>query len=503
MKDTDVDVYSRLLASLAIFDSHSLDALIKRCLCLLDKNGLHVIGDEEKLLLHVLSTVCQNKVTVQLVIDSQLPSKVLYYIEQIVTDLSSVNPDNLLPHLSSLYTLVGYIYSALSYFEFKEWIGSTINFAVFQALLEFLSAAYLDKCLVATPCHNRDSALGLTHKLQHITIALIKRVMSCSHRNKALFVTVMKKLLEKEASSELSLLSNSFLKRLMVQLILEEETIAIEFRRWNGTECDSTNMELNVPHVDFKIVSRKRMRLSDRLSSIFCVGESALSCPNRKRGLPVSDSKAQPSYQYQEIPENTELNSNMEVMIASAQSASAKRRAQAVDEFVKKCKKRPRRVVYDVEYYHSNISKDPLPHELTIGQVLYILEGNRLSCNDGHLTLHVRVKPRNEKPVNSLKQISMLQSDTYPTLLRVFAADGGVQLLAKHSRMSLSGQFGQTISNSIGFLMRFVSLTGFSDIFLKENQKAEYLLRLMLGEEESSSGGMSNASVFQWLASLD
>ena len=489
MKEHQLKSCSKLLASLVMFDTQSLEAFKDKCLCLLEKNDLFGVSDEEKVLLNVLSTMGQNQGVVKSLIESRLPLKICSHIGRVLGILSRANSDDLYRYFLSLYTLLSYIYYSLTAVDFKEWIGSIDNLAFLQPLLEFLSTAYLDKCLVAEGNTNHDSVLGLIHKLQHITILMVKRMTSFNHQNQALFVRVVKKLLSSDTRPETSLFNNSFLKRLVLQLILEEETVIVQFQRGGEAENESECTAMDSFNINLKSVTRARLRLSDPLSSIFSDRKGPQSCPNEKPKKPPIVDEVESTYHFVESPEDADWgdNPNMSAILASAQSAAEKR--QGKTESVSNDKAASDSVSYGIEYYLNRICKDSLPLELTIGQILYILEGNKLPCDSGLLTLYVQVKQIADGAQKSLKQLSMLQSDTYPTLLRVFAADGGIQLLAKHSKISLSGQFGQAISTSIGFLMRFVSLSGFSDIFLKESQKAEHLLRLMLGEEESSSGG--------------
>ena len=488
-KDCHLESYSKLLSSLVAFDTPALNAVIDRCILFLERDEFLRIPAEEQIFFNLMSTMSQNEEIIKSVIQSNLPSTICGHIGRILNALSSVALDNLHSNLSSIDILLKYIYSALSCFDFKEWIGSMENCTFLQPLLEFLSTAYLEKCLLIKPAYGHELILGVIHKLQHITIMLIRRMTSFNRQNQAGFVNVLKTLLSQETRPEFSLVNNSFLKRLVLQLVLQEETVLVELNRANGKRDDTDRTLLDHSYLNLKQIITMHLRLSDRLSSIFREQKISQPFPNEKPKQPSGPSEIGSTTQYEDWSEEADWNdnANMSVLFASANSATAKR--QLKPESVSN-DNQGSTASYCIEYYHSSVSKDPLPTDLTVGQIINILERNQNPCKNGRLTLHVRVTKMTKENPNNLTQIAMLQSQTYPTLLHVFAADGGIQLLAKHSRISLSGEFGQTVSTSIGFLMKFVSLVGFSDMFLKENQKAEYLLRLMLGEEENSNGGM-------------
>lgn len=486
---------SKLLSSLAVFNPRALDAILTRCIFHVTNHKSSGFAKEGKVFLAVISTMSRSEAIAKLIIDSDLPSIVCSLIQEIVVHLSSSTEDNLGSFLCSLHVLLKYLCTALNCYAFKEWLGQLENCSFVHPLLEFMSTAYLDLCLQSKYGNDRAAILGKIHQLQHTTIKLLKRMTSFNGRNQMVFVDVIEKLLSHDVKAERSLINNSFLKRLVLQLILEEEAIVVELRRLNGavSKCLISHDELQKmgrSSQDFSTVTRRRLSLSDRLSSLFPEVKDAPPCSNEKPKQPSVANEVGSTFQNDDWPEDADWNdhSNMSVLFASANSASAKRQSRL--DSTRASKKESINTSYVIEYYHGGISKDSLPHDLSFGQILHILQRNSLPCINGVLTLHVDIKVKAREVPNNLTQIAMLQSDACPTLLHVFAADGGIQLLARHSRSSLSGEFGETISSSIGFLMKFVSLTGFSKMFLKDNQKAEYLLRLMLGEEENRNGGI-------------
>lgn len=481
---------TKLLSVLSVLDENALHTVLADCNSAIECNETWKLADAASNALSIASIVSQNEKNSKVVITARLPSKICSLLQSMVNIVSNTTPADLRGYLASMHSLLQFLINSLECSLFQEWLGSINNSSFLKPLIQFLSMAYLDKCLLTKDENERDLILSDIHKLQSTTIRLVKRMVLFNPANQIVFVSIIKSLLFKETRPEFSLINNSFLKRLVLQLILEEDEVDVYVERLqNATSVSSQRND--TPQSRFKHMIMKRLRVSDTLGSIFPIPEKSTAATE------VQPKQTATANEYSAItqPEDWLDDGEWADLYSSAKSAAEKRHAKPHPET--EAKKDTTNKLLCIAYYDKDVSKEALPHELTIGQLMYAHGNTKQSNSHRTLSLYAEVykeeKGKEKRPLSN----ELLTMPCQPSLLHVFAADGGIQLLAEHSRISLSGEFGQTVSTSISFIMKFVPLAGFSNMFLNETKKAEYLLRLMLGVEENSDGGMLIYDLFR------
>ena len=476
--------YTKLVTVLSVLDENALHTVLADCNAAIECNETWKLAEAASNALSIASMVSQNEQNSKLVIAASLPPKICSLLQSMVNIVSNTTPTDLRGYLASMHSLLQYLINSVESSLFQEWLGSVNNSSFLRPLIQFLSMAYLDKCLLSEDANERDLILSDIHKLQSTTIRLIKGMVLFNPANQIVFVSVIKSLLFKETRPELSLINNSFLKRLVLQLILEEDEVDVYVERLQSDTSVSPQRN-DPPQSRFKNMIMKRLRVSDTLGSIFPIPEKNTAATE------VQPKQTATANEYSAIiqqPEDWLDDGDWADLYSSAKSAAEKRHPKPHPET--ETKKDTTDKLLCIAYYDKDVSKEALPHELTIGQLMFAHGNTEQSNKHRRLSLYAEVYKEEKGKEKRQTSVELLTTPCQPSLLHVFAADGGIQLLAEHSRVSLSGEFGQTISTSIGFIMKFVPLAGFSNMFLNETKKAEYLLRLMLGVEENSDGGM-------------
>ena len=479
-----------LLSCTTVVDRSCLEKMTNECIHTLeidDKSDRHTLQNTT---LPIISILTRNEENCRYIISTLLPEKVF---ERILFILAHVSGDKTLlrSQLSALIVLIDYFLCSADSPLFRTWIGHPSHCTFLKPLIVFLcSAAYLEKCLLAVNLDDRGLLLSDIHSLQSLTVMFIRKLVSCNLCNQKVFVDIIKDVLFKENFSGMSINNNSFLKRLVLQVILEEPEVTVVVTRADSTQ----SREINIAGYLNKNIRRsvvKRLRLSDPLSMMFR--------PTKTKKLTKKSENGSAAAAGTE-PLKTSLfadnwadegdwaePADVPMLVTSAKYAAEKRQSKA--PITASGSQEKSQMKYDMLLYNPLISENALPQGLTAGQVLHLLAANEHGSQNSSFVVRADIVPNTKGSKKRATEDCLLSSPSYPSLLRIFAADGGIEMLAKHNRSVLAGEFGKAIATSVGFILKFVTLTGFSDVFLKESKKAEYLLRLMLGVEETSEGG--------------
>ena len=488
LRDCRFRIYSKFFTALGNIDTVIVEKVISDCFSAFNVKETFRIAERGNNCLSIAAISSQNDLNNKIIVNSTLPLKICEVLQDVLKAVSGPVTQNLLGYLSSMFLLLKFLIHALQTDPFKNWFGSPGNCSFLGQLIHFLSVAYLDKGLLVKDNLQTDRLLGHIHRLQSATVTLVKRMVSFHRQNQLVFIDILKSLLSKECKVDLGLMNNSFLKRLVLQVILDEEEVVVQLKRRDDNENVSESPQRKTLVTMENMVS-KRLRLSDSLSSLFPVTNEDKAPKEERPKQPVATNEPSTGFHSEDWFDDGDWNDgpSYSVLFATANSATQKRQQKQNEASSEKGTGNELPLVID--FYHPCIVKKPLSHDLTIGQVIYILDSRSEPYTNGSITLFAEVREQVKDDVHCLTQYAMIKAATYPSLLRVFAMNGGIQLLANHKRMCLSGEFGKTISVSISFLLKFVQLSGFSDMLLKEPRKAEYLLRLMLGVEHNSDGG--------------
>ncbi|XP_064622207.1 baculoviral IAP repeat-containing protein 6-like isoform X2 [Lineus longissimus] len=189
-------------------------------------------------------------------------------------------------------------------------------------------------------------------------------------------------------------------------------------------------------------------------------------------------------------------------------------------------------VVPVLSMYHTLMPKQPLPPDLTLAQVLVMLHQRGLLQGQPSLEFTVKLGTKRVSTLKNISQVKvekeyspcdndtklipeqvLLETQSLPSPLQVFASQGGLALLAEHlpllypeiTRQDIfepmpSGSNNQSSKqpspslptippHSLVAFGLFLRLPGYAEVLLKERKKAQCLLRLVLGVTDDGDGG--------------
>jgi hypothetical protein len=152
------------------------------------------------------------------------------------------------------------------------------------------------------------------------------------------------------------------------------------------------------------------------------------------------------------------------------------------------------------------LAEIPLPKDITVSQIMQTVVEHGQGMGTTCLRLDIRSPMDRNTSIPSEKSCDISQKSV-STLLEVFSELGGLALIANHlpPRFSLgtssdSNRTATSLYNPVvvtslvpghslmGFTM-FLRLPGYASILLENQQNACYMLRLILGVDDSGDGG--------------
>ena len=489
-----------LLCSLSRIDKELVKELTQACRSNFPENPTLLYKRNEDNVIQFTAFVSRPSENFNFMMHSGLPHIICTAITH------SLGASLTVPILNVLYELkilLNYFIIASDNVEFKKWIGSEENKALWKTLIVRLSSS------VAGKVDDNGLYVKEIHDLQSATVLLFRKLFRHSHYSQQLLVDVLKEILFERSVNHGLLASNCFLKRLILQLILDEEDIQVLLEPYDRDTLSSERDSHYFPELtqlrnrlDNRVV--KRMRLSQPLSAIcpFVPKEEKTETPVDPRVTAVSEglstysspyttsyTQTWPSLGVSQHPVGMNDPGDVALMMSSAKSVTTKRQTKPSGSDPNS--DNASKAQYSVTYYHQGIDGglSALPSKMMVGEVIEILRGRGIDCSSGMITLKCNVQYCSKEDSKEQKGEIEYKSILYSSLLHVFSANGGLELLARWKGEHMNGELGDSLSNSIAIILKLVPLPGFANMLLEERRKAEFLLRLMLGVEENSEGG--------------
>lgn len=468
----------------------------------------------------------------------------------------------------------------------KDWMGGPEGSIFWPVLLTLLCTIPVQGSSTAA-----SSSSSTTYKYKVMTaeeraaietavITFFNQVISCHSLNQHLFARVLCEVIREQGSGPISSgpLLSGFTRRLFLQVLLEEPKILVSFKSSPHNSrlqvqgcfsqlqhpCFGAGRHFHTVTVGLQTTCEELInKISDHTGHMAQFWDGS----GEKKKKNVDDSKK----------DMTELGIEVVDFLSNAAGLLAKERREKNSNHGKtggppRLPPRVRgnqsadMVTMNLQFpvlslYHSLLPDHPLPADLTLSQLLVILQDK--GYLQGQAVLEFLLKFHSSKPGDGKKTSKdhdkscdwqeesstcdqiLLNADSFPSALQVFASVGGLALLAEHlpvlySEVSrqpvlpdtmdntavsevaqdqwvsvdssdlnetfyepvppappLTSQSGSTVHSGLPTIPPhsliafglFLRLPGYADVLLRERKKAQCLLRLVLGVTDDGDGG--------------
>ena len=333
---------------------------------------------------------------------------------------------------------------------------------------------------------------------------------------------------------------SGFLRQLILQMLLEEETVLIclrlekdlnlqTFKGFDFFHKDGWHPRFGAGH-SFMLLSAKLSTTLQELSEQILrpkVNKPAEAANEDKFPKPAVEGMADPSefsqYEGFEFLESVSLAAGLNVKSKRAEKSESSAAKESSPDTVQNNNQRSNLSCW---FYHELLGDMPLPQSLTLAQLLQYLMKKGLPC--GTSFLEVTCKTQDEKTEdNSRNAVPLL------TPLDVFAKQDGLVQLSIHlpchvitpsslapdteaeegdnsdkrlpcyptqlplPLVSLPASVLSTVpAHTLVAFGLFIRLPGYNKVLLQDRLRARYLLRLLLGAKQDGDGGRSSFCLF-------
>lgn len=311
----------------------------------------------------------------------------------------------------------------------------------------------------------------LIFTLQSMVISVFREILYMTPQNQEYFCKLIIKLLTDGDVNGL----NGYMKLLLLQLVIAEDTITVHFR----SRSDSYILQ-NTHGIHLRITTS----LNEIEQTLLAIRSEMLGTNSKgkidklENATSVADSMPGA-----DLMPDSDL---ADYVLQTGSSSAAKRKPKAKPDASSSQKTKDNALVnLSIEFYLPELSDSPLDKKLKFGQILQLLyEKSPDLLNSPPLLLYSLTNKNLKKPNETLPNESFLQVPPLCTMLGNFAKQGGLPLLTSHlENEECSGE-----SSYIVLFSLIMPLPGFPRVFLQDRIKAELLLRLMLGVKETKSG---------------
>ena len=300
--------------------------------------------------------------------------------------------------------------------------------------------------------HINSRVLLHMYKLQQQTIQFFHNILYLNKENMHYFCKVLIDVLYWTKQHNLAM--SGYLKQVIMHLVIAEDTIVVHFKpKWNMYILQNTG----------KFHFRITETLNEIEQTLFKIKSSAVT----ENKVPKTDN-------------NKMVDLLNEQVLQSGKLAIFKRQPKSMIEPTEKSSSAlDEQLGFD--FFQSDISNQPLPKKLSIGQILQLLhEKDPIFLDSPPLIEYCVRYGKSNDDVNSIENNALLSTAPFSTMLEMFANFGGLSLLSP-----------KVEDNHQSFVKLFsliLPLPGFSSVFLEDRTKAEFMLRLMMGVMETKAG---------------
>lgn len=428
--------------------------------------------------------------------------------------------------LEALERSLEFLTLCLEHHQLKDWLGNDEGNSFWQSLLSFL-----------TDCHSRVSTQDplkisvsprVLASLQTTSLEYFKSCVSGHVRNQQNLASVLHQLLAKESDDLIPKALSGFVRRLLIELLLDDTHVTLVVTCSKSTArsivMSPGNASLSTMwHPRFGTSNSCRlirMRMNTKTQEILnaLVVNPLQQLQTFSSG--VNDSAHKTSETLQDLADLLEFSDLSKheafTLTSSAFNVKHKRGSHGDKKKEKATGKETNRVSNagpDAKLSIENwlccmdgpLTGVPLAKDITVSQIIQTV----VERGQGMGTLCLRLDIRSPADHNTNMPCDIVSQRSVSTLLEVFLEVGGLALLANHlppwlslgtssesTRMTMS-LYNPIVATSLvpghslmGFTM-FLRLPGYAAILLEHQPNACFMLRLILGVDDTADGGTS------------
>ncbi|KAK9873573.1 hypothetical protein WA026_023130 [Henosepilachna vigintioctopunctata] len=490
--------------------------------------------------LETVALVSRSPSSVQQLLDSGLPKM----LNNAILEFCTTNEDNDVPmaKLEKVTAILKFFTDVSEEKLMRDWLGSTDGSSFWLHLLQWLCKK------TSVRKHNLESE---THvHLQEMCIRFLSKCCLCHPPNQNRLAKVLCEVISLQTNG-----ISGFMRRLVLQLLLENEKIPVNITADETLYKSSKNSHVLLPtHPAFKqTYKRALLYLSTNTTLSDILEEHIYFNPHKMEGdsaikKEIPGSNARRNFIKDLISQESDLT------VAAGVLAKDKRAKDNKNFFVTSTPVKKKRYASEypgVELIGGRVVKcqaysdQPLPLTLNLGQLLKLIESNKITPDWPciHLTVTQSKCPEdkqhhggNSVNGNGDSNNILTKHQSYSSALQVFSAMGGLALLAQHlptiypetarpppaEKMTTEQSDSEWIkveeildcddiyedetvgtsspSKSVGVVSNvpphsltafglFLRLPGYAEILLKDMKEALCLLRLVLGVTDDGEGG--------------
>ncbi|CAB4039036.1 Baculoviral IAP repeat-containing 6, partial [Paramuricea clavata] len=443
------------------------------------------------------------------------------------TQLSDKSSPN---SLEALEKLLEFLTLCLGHHQLKDWLGSEEGSSFWQSLLSFLTDCHSrvstrDPSRVFTRDTSRVSVCPrVLASLQTTSLRYFKTCVSGHLRNQQNLARVLFELLARESDDVKPKTLSGFLRRLVLELLLDDDHMTLAVTCSNITSQSVVTSPGNASqsplwHPRFgtsnscKLVSVRTNTKGQEILNTMVVNPLQ-QLQSLSSG--VNDTAQKTSETLQDLAELFEFGdlSKHEAFTLTSSAFNVKHKRDKKKEEGTSNEGTGVNPNPDVKLPIENwlcckdgpLAEIPLPKDITVSQIMQTVVEYGQGMGTICLRLDIRSPMDRNTSIPSEKSCDMISQKSVSTLLEVFSELGGLALIANHlpPRFSLdmssdSNRTATSLYNPVvvtslvpgyslmGFTM-FLRLPGYASILLENQQNACYMLRLILGVDDSGDG---------------
>lgn len=377
--------------------------------------------------LMTVATACQSPAATNTLLSSglatRLASAVLEFCTAHQTDADkATNHNGLTLHANHVGTILKFFTSLCSTSIMKDWLGSPEGSVFWFPLL-----SYLDQKTSESSGFGYSWELStVIPQLEALTTKLLSQATSVHHANQQLLARVLSDLIASHMSG--------FTRRLVLQLLLENEKVLVCINRPAVNAGDFTSA-LPHPHPSFGIGHKQHLLYLPTDTTISDILLCNLASSSDIPSLLKNSLKQPSSSKSERDPQLSEIQETLTATLTAGNTAKDKRLKDS-KHATKPLKKRSlgsgdssvlsfSQLVWSVK--HEQIPEE-LPHALTLSQILYLYPPStphlKLSISPPSNNNNNNI-PKSSNNSNDEKVSSLLSTPHLQTPLQVFSQLGG------------------------------------------------------------------------------
>uniref|UniRef100_A0A2C9JJC5 Dual E2 ubiquitin-conjugating enzyme/E3 ubiquitin-protein ligase BIRC6 n=1 Tax=Biomphalaria glabrata TaxID=6526 RepID=A0A2C9JJC5_BIOGL len=319
--------------------------------------------------------------------------------------------------------------------ELKDWLGHSEGKAFWSLLLSLLCGnQYQHPVILSSSSQDRNGLLTAEERseLENRTIHLFSAVISFHPENQLLFAKVLCDIIKDQGTSKTELLSamplSGFMRRLLLQVLLEDEKIAVSIRN----SSSSVNTEDAMPQTNdtknsFPLGSCSGQIVHPRYGSgrscqYFTINLNSKCADVIAKVVAITKEKRDKS----PVPKGA---------LPPRPPTRRGRHGNGPETFLEHVGNlRLPQALHRARLRHIALPGKDLPHMLTLSQLLQTLSEYALLPSDLALQFVIHIVRRTSK--ETMEELTsdeaLMMSPCFPSALKVFANVGGLALLAQH-----------------------------------------------------------------------